>query len=447
MFESDRRFIDRSELCDVSLDLMSFALARVADPELKSKFILHRALVLFRHKRYAESLADAREALKIAGRVSVESLVRLADAAFKLQEYELSLTAYWKCYLMMYDNNASVQSYVYGMLSKLWKKGFATIETCRIDSELEVMLCLSSEDEERYRGLRRSLVIFGADCDKSHTESRNRVCVSGYEMPRNLSWVVPLILAGMSTPKSRDDIIALERIGINTVITLTEEEPLPTEWFAGTEVENHFWPVTNYYPPCIGHADKFIEMMVTSLESPLAGGTLVHCGGGKGRAVSLVAVYMLRFGLAVPRRPCVQCREKSALWCTEMECAFGTYPVMSPAEVMATLREMRPGSIETEKQERFIAEYSSTMFKRIATQKRVMGILEEESLVPGQLKVEGDQNMRPKLVILMGLPGSGESSFAQAVEKHSKSWLRLSQDDMGGRDAFERSLGPALKAM
>lgn len=156
---------------------------------------------------------------------------------------------------------------------------------------------------------------------------------------------------------------------------------------------------------------------------------------------------MLRFGLAVPRRPCVQCREKPALWCTEMECAFGTYPVMSPAEVMATLREMRPGSIETEKQERFIAEYSSTMFKRIATQKRVMGILEEESLVPGQLKVEGDQNMRPKLVILMGLPGSGESSFAQAVEKHSKSWLRLSQDDMGGRDAFERSLGPALKAM
>ena len=55
--------------------------------------------------------------------------------------------------------------------------------------------------------------------------------------------------------------------------------------------------------------------------------------------------------------------------------------------------------------------------------------------------------MRPKLVILMGLPGSGESSFAQAVEKHSKSWLRLSQDDMGGQDAFERSLGPALKAM
>ena len=351
---------------------------------------------------------------------------------------------------MIYAKNASIQSYVHGMLSKLWKKGYAVVETCRVmteDPDLEQSLKLSAEEEEVYRMLRRSLVVCEAECDKSHTESRNRVCVSGYEMPRNFSWIVPLFLSGMSTPKSRDDIVALERLGIKTVITLTEEEPLPTEWFSGTEVENHFWPVTNYYPPCVGHADKFIEMIVTSLESPKAGGTIVHCGGGKGRAGSLLAIYMLRFGLSVPPRPCGQCREKPALWCSDSECAFGTYPAMNAAEVIALLREMRPGSIETERQERFLAEYSSTMYKRMASQKRVMGIMEEESTVPGMLKVEGDPNMRPRLIILMGLPGSGKSSFAQTMEKYSTNWLRLSQDDMGGRDAFERSLGPALKSM
>eukprot|EP00775_Hariotina_reticulata_P007222 gene7222-7435_t len=49
---------------------------------------------------------------------------------------------------------------------------------------------------------------------------------------RNTSWVIPGRLMGGSTPTCREHIAALDHVGVKLVITLTEEGPLPPDWFA-----------------------------------------------------------------------------------------------------------------------------------------------------------------------------------------------------------------------
>ncbi|CAE7573343.1 Cdc14b [Symbiodinium natans] len=46
---------------------------------------------------------------------------------------------------------------------------------------------------------------------------------------------------------------------------------------------------------------------------------------------------------------------------------------------------------------------------------------------------------------LMGLPGCGKSTFAEQLAKSGNGWHRICQDELSGRDEFERSIGPIAK--
>lgn len=52
---------------------------------------------------------------------------------------------------------------------------------------------------------------------------------------------------------------------------------------------------------------------------------------------------------------------------------------------------------------------------------------------------------KPALVMLMGLPGCGKSTFADQLVKSGGGWHRICQDELSGRDEFERSIGPIAK--
>ncbi|CAE7596047.1 BHLH140 [Symbiodinium pilosum] len=52
---------------------------------------------------------------------------------------------------------------------------------------------------------------------------------------------------------------------------------------------------------------------------------------------------------------------------------------------------------------------------------------------------------KPALVMLMGLPGCGKSTFADQLVKSGGGWERLCQDELSGRDEFERGIGPIAK--
>ena len=220
----------------------------------------------------------------------------------------------------------------------------------------------------------------------------------------------------MSTPRHERDIDALgsEHLGIRHVVTLTEEDPLPEEWFANKTVSHTHLPIANYYPPSIEQMDIFLRLVNDPSHTPL----LVHCGGGKGRAGTMIACYMAVYGFQSPT---------AQQW---------TQPALSAAEAVEKLRHLRPGSIETDQQERFVHTFVSTVWKRQAP---LPSLPDEPQGIP--LEVEGLLEGNIDLVMLCGLPGSGKSYVAQMMVKRDDRWTIVSQDETRSRDTCERELG------
>ncbi|EAU92461.1 ATP dependent DNA ligase [Coprinopsis cinerea okayama7 len=239
-----------------------------------------------------------------------------------------------------------------------------------------------------------------------------------YKLPRFFRWLIPFRFAIMSTPRREEDIVALasSALGIRHVLTLTEEQPLEKDWFDGRSIINTFLPIPNYHPPSIEQMDIVMRMFLDEDKLPL----LVHCGGGKGRAGTVAACYMVACGFKAPSYD-------------------QTQPEMSAADAMTALRSLRPGSIETSHQEAFISKWCSTLWKRQC----IFPDLPTEP-PPCPLVVEGSFHAKEDfdLVMLVGLPGSGKTWVSKSlVARNPNGWQRISQDDSGSRSFCETEIG------
>lgn len=144
----------------------------------------------------------------------------------------------------------------------------------------------------------------------------------------------------MSTPRGPGDLhqLASPHLGVRHVLTLTEESPLDAAWFAGLPNLRHtHMPVKNYEAPTSAQIDTFLRLAGADDSAPL----LVHCGGGKGRAGTLLACYLVAYGFAAPA-------EEG--W---------THPCMPAGRAIAALRAIRPGSLETPQQVPFLLHCSA----------------------------------------------------------------------------------------
>ncbi|KAH8591103.1 hypothetical protein B0O99DRAFT_633140 [Bisporella sp. PMI_857] len=233
-------------------------------------------------------------------------------------------------------------------------------------------------------------------------------------LPRFFSMVLPYRLAGMSTPRNEQDIDMLAKIGVTKVLTLTEEEPLDPSWFEYKRVSHIFIPTPNYKPPTIAEMDYIYQLFCDDID----GFWLVHCGGGKGRAGTVLA--------------CLLAMQRSE---------DGT-PQMEKTQVIEYLRRIRPGSIETTHQEEFIASWLSHRWKTAHLSAKI-----EEPYSTLEVKIDpkqfplGINSGNVRFIMLAGLPGSGKSYVAESIAlRRAGQTIIISQDESGSRSACEAQL-------
>lgn len=122
------------------------------------------------------------------------------------------------------------------------------------------------------------------------TPPRETIKFLGYELPRNFSWIYPLRVAGMSTPRNEEDVDCLERMGVTDLLSLNKEGPLPRQWFKLKRIKHHQVMLENYAAPTCAEMDVIWDRVS-------AGGSwVVHCGGGVGRAGTVIACLMTILG-------------------------------------------------------------------------------------------------------------------------------------------------------
>ena len=155
--------------------------------------------------------------------------------------------------------------------------------------------------------------------------------------PTNFSWVINNQLAGSGLPLTFDQFIWLVNHGIGTIVTV-RELPLPLEWLSVDDIKasdskgrttkklNYLHlRVEDYHSPSIEEMESTVKFIENEIEGKRA--VLVHCAAGKGRTGTILGAYLLK-------------KEN-----------------LSAKEAITRIRNLRPGSIQTDSQENSLFEY------------------------------------------------------------------------------------------
>lgn len=166
--------------------------------------------------------------------------------------------------------------------------------------------------------------------------SRN-FCLYVMQYWKNFSFVIPGKLAGMSHPgysTNLDDINnvglcksleILKQQGISAIVSLCEDT-LALEPLQKFQFDYLHLPIIDMHVPKLEQADQFVAFVNLMFQQNR--GVVVHCFAGQGRTGTILACYLVSDGYRA-------------------------------AEAVSRIRDLRPGSIETEIQEEFVFIYEA----------------------------------------------------------------------------------------
>ncbi|NIP62304.1 MAG: protein tyrosine phosphatase [Nitrosopumilaceae archaeon] len=147
--------------------------------------------------------------------------------------------------------------------------------------------------------------------------------------PTNFSWVLGDKLAGSGMPTTSEEFDWTLKQGIKSVVTLTENS-LPESWIDG--IDYLHVPTEDLTAPDM----EKIEHAIDFIYDQIHGGkpVMVHCAAGMGRAGTILACYLIK------------------------------YKKYSAQKAISKIREDRPGSIQSEKQEIAISLFEKHISKK-----------------------------------------------------------------------------------
>jgi len=145
------------------------------------------------------------------------------------------------------------------------------------------------------------------------------------DMPADLVWVVPDVLATMGRPSNlRKALESFKEAGVGVIVSLTQT-PLSSAILAEFDIEYHHLPVHDFGAPDSEQIDRFVSIVQDAQRAGVK--TLVHCFAGRGRSGTMAACYLVSLG-------------------------------RSPDEALDEVRALRPGAVETPEQEDAVREYA-----------------------------------------------------------------------------------------
>ncbi|HZU69746.1 MAG TPA: dual specificity protein phosphatase family protein [Ktedonobacteraceae bacterium] len=139
----------------------------------------------------------------------------------------------------------------------------------------------------------------------------------------NFGWMIENRLAGVSYPRSEDTIALLSKLGVQALLTLSEES-LPAELLSKYQLRAEHLPVTDFTAPTLEQVKRAIDIIDDFLAQGLP--VAVHCRAGLGRTGTILACYLVSQGC-------------------------------SAREAIEQVRMKRPGSIETAEQEAVVEKF------------------------------------------------------------------------------------------
>ena len=141
--------------------------------------------------------------------------------------------------------------------------------------------------------------------------------------PSGFTWIEEPLLAALAFPESSEELDWLRHQGIEVLLSLTEDPPRQ-DWVADASLLLFHVPMIDMEAPTTEQLDRCISAIRRAHEQHM--GVAVHCGAGLGRTGVVIACYFVDQGL-------------------------------TPADAVARIRRLRPGSIETEEQVESVSEF------------------------------------------------------------------------------------------